>query len=105
MNRLRDQRCLNHASRQAAARCLSCGHHFCRECITEHANRLICADCLRKLVAGSGTQRPSRLAAMRRAAQIALGLALLWLAFSTVGKLFSSIPDSFHSGVVWEEGF
>src|SRR4051794_20651456 len=41
-------RCLNHAGRGAAARCLACGKSFCRECVTEHEGRLTCAVCLRK---------------------------------------------------------
>jgi len=41
-------RCLNHEERLAAARCLACGNSFCRECVTEHDGRLICAACLRK---------------------------------------------------------
>ena len=43
------QRCFNHAAREAVARCPACGHYFCRECITEHDDRVICAACLRKL--------------------------------------------------------
>ena len=45
------QRCRNHAEREAVARCPGCGHHFCRECVTEHDDRILCAACLRKLTA------------------------------------------------------
>ncbi len=50
MPALASQRCLNHATREAVARCPECGHFYCRECITEHDDRVICASCLKKLV-------------------------------------------------------
>ena len=47
------QRCFNHAGREAVARCPECGQFFCRECITEHEDRVLCSACLKKL-----TRRP-----------------------------------------------
>ncbi len=41
------QRCWNHEAREAACRCPACGRSFCRECVTEHEMRLLCAACLR----------------------------------------------------------
>ncbi|MFN7139481.1 MAG: rhomboid family protein, partial [Limisphaerales bacterium] len=49
MQNLTQQHCLNHFTREAAARCPECKQFFCRECITEHDDRVICAGCLRKL--------------------------------------------------------
>ena len=45
---LSQQRCFNHTSREAVARCPECGRFFCRECITEHDDRVLCAVCLGK---------------------------------------------------------
>jgi len=61
------QRCLNHTFREAVARCPECGHYFCRECITEHEDRVVCASCLRKLVESSAGGRA------------ALGVSVLFL--------------------------
>ncbi len=44
-------RCLNHSERFAAARCLSCGSSYCRECVTEHQGRMTCAACMKRLPA------------------------------------------------------
>lgn len=49
MTRAFEQRCLNHFSREAACRCPVCRNYFCRECVTEHDDRLVCAGCLKKL--------------------------------------------------------
>lgn len=48
--------CWNHGARESVCRCPDCGRCFCRECVTEHESRLLCAACLRKetqTVAGS----------------------------------------------------
>ena len=45
---LAHQRCFNHATREAVARCPECHHFFCRECITEHDDRVLCTGCLKK---------------------------------------------------------
>ena len=42
------QRCWNHELREAVCRCLGCGRSYCRECVTEHTGRLLCAGCIAK---------------------------------------------------------
>lgn len=54
------QQCWNHEAREAVCRCPGCAHSYCRECVTEHEARLLCAVCLRKALAGSGEQRHKR---------------------------------------------
>ena len=89
-------RCVIHAQREAAARCPECGSFFCRECVTEHGERAICAACLR-LMARAGTGRRRRpLRAVRRAAQILIGILAAWFFFYMIGEVLSSLPDSFH---------
>ena len=104
MASLIQQRCLNHEFREAVARCPECRRFFCRECITEHDNRVICAACL-KTVARKASARRFRLAAMSVAAQCVLGLFVAWLFFYLTGRSLLGIPDSFHEGTVWKSSF
>ena len=69
------QQCWNHEAREAVCRCPGCGHSYCRECVTEHDTRLLCAACLRK-VPGDSVRRPAR--RVPAAVQLATGLLLAW---------------------------
>jgi hypothetical protein len=95
------QRCLNHAQREAAARCLDCGRFFCRECVTEHDDRLICAACLRKLARTPLLKRRG-IAGVLRIAQCLVGLVLAWFFFYVVGECLLALPTSFHEGTLWQ---
>ena len=99
------QRCLLHPLREAAVRCPSCREFFCRECVTEHESRFVCASCLRKLIAGRGEARTARslAAAAWAGARFCAALLLLWLAFYFVGLFLARAPSNFHNGTVWEE--
>ena len=101
MRSLSQQRCFNHAAREAAARCPECERFYCRECITEHNERLICAACLRKLVRVPLTQRGAFVGAIRFA-QIGFGLLVTWFFFHFLGETLLSIPSSFHDGTIWK---
>jgi hypothetical protein len=98
---LAHQRCFNHRSREAAARCPVCQRYFCRECITEHEDRVLCAACLRRLLRPS-SKKPSRLGGFISLSQFLLGLVLLWLCFYCLGQVLLSLPTSFHEGTVWQ---
>ena len=104
MTTLASQRCWNHAAREAVARCPECTHFFCRECITEHDDRIICASCLKKLAAA-----PARPALPRwnlwPASQIAAGLAVAWVLFYLTGLGLLAIPAEYHDAQVWKEKF
>ena len=95
------QRCLHHPSREAVARCPECEHFFCRECITEHEDRVICSSCLRKLTAPVERKRRN-FAPLGRTAAAALGVLLAWLFFFLVGRMLVNIPTKFHEGTVWQ---
>jgi hypothetical protein len=99
------QRCLLHPLREAAARCPSCREFFCRECVTEHEARFICASCLRKLVAARGEKKTARtvLAAAFAAVRLCAALVLVWLAFYLVGLSLARAPSTFHDGTMWGE--
>ena len=95
------QRCFNHSAREAAARCPECGHCYCRECITEHDDRLICAACLLTLAKVPFTRRGGFVAVLR-VAQATAGVFILLIFFYTLGQALLSIPSSFHDGTVWK---
>lgn len=101
MNALTLQRCFNHAQREAVARCPECGRFFCRECITEHEDRVLCAACLRRLAAAPSAARPWLLNAAR-GLQMVLAVLVAWLFFYFVGQMLLSVPDSFHEGTLWQ---
>lgn len=94
-------RCSNHASREAVARCPECGRTFCRECISEHDDRVICASCLKRL--GKKAARQYRLVGLMRLAQILMGVLLLWSSFYLLGRALLTIPSSFHEVAIGQE--
>ena len=101
MQDLTHQRCYNHVFREAAARCPECGRFFCRECITEHEDRVLCASCLRK------KHKPAlrKLLGFQwvlRLGQFLLGFLILYILFFYLGQLLISLPASFHEGTLWE---
>jgi hypothetical protein len=98
------QRCFNHPHREAVARCPECGRYFCRECITEHEGRVLCASCLTRLVSPK-TKSKGRLAVVGRIAQTSFGLLIIWIVFYYIGRLLLLIPSSFHEGTIWKEVF
>jgi hypothetical protein len=95
-----DQRCCNHPGREAVARCPECRRTFCRECVTEHGDRVLCASCLKQWLATSKSPHPG----LRRSSELLgalLGLATAWLFFYWLGQGLLTIPTSFHEGTVW----
>jgi len=101
MKDLANQRCFNHAQREAVARCPQCRGYFCRECITEHDNRVICAACLGKLARKSALPRRT-LAGFGHALQCLLGIVVVWFFFYLIGEGLLSLPTSLHEGTLWK---
>lgn len=97
---LSHQRCFQHSYREAVARCPECRRFYCRECVTEHDDRLLCAACLKKLAHVPITQR-SGFVRVVRAGQVMCGLVLTVVFFYVLGRQLLSIPTSFHDGTVW----
>lgn len=96
---LRLARCAVHPAREAAARCVGCAAYFCRECVTEHGGRLLCAPCLRAAARPKAAAR--RGGSAGRLLGAAAGAALAWLFFWTLGRSLLLIPSSFHDGTIW----
>jgi len=97
---LSKQRCYHHKKREAAARCPDCGRYVCRECITEHEDRVLCASCLNKLTSDS-TLEKFQLRTLNHFLLASLGWLTIWLFFYYLGQALLSIPSSFHDGDIW----
>jgi hypothetical protein len=78
------QHCWNHETREAVCRCPACGRSFCRECVTEHESRLLCARCLEGEAQAQGARRHgSRKTILWMAVA---GLLLAWIFFYGTGQ-------------------
>lgn len=95
------ERCFNHEFREAASRCPICLRYFCRECVTEHDDRVLCAECLKKLVARE-TVRTSAFRRVRQGLLPIAGLLMAWLFFYALGRTLLLIPSAVHDGTRWE---
>jgi hypothetical protein len=91
---LLDQRCDNHALREAAVQCPSCKRFFCRECVTEHDGRMICVSCVALLVRKE--QKAARTRRFYWTAAALGGFLIAWLVFYYLGLTLSRIPSEFH---------
>jgi hypothetical protein len=98
------RRCHNHNYREAAALCSECKKAFCRECITEHDDRMICASCLEALLKPRSSRR-FHLSDILAVGQSALGLFITWLVFYYLAQTLLSLPSSFHEGTIWQAIF
>ena len=98
------RRCLLHPTREAAALCMGCGQPFCRECVTEHDLRMLCAGCLAKEAAALRAAPKKKRQFMPYALLQALcGLALLWITVYLAGRILLAVPSDFHEGTVWRK--
>ncbi len=101
MDTLASQRCFNHHEREAVARCPQCSRFFCRECVTEHDDIMLCASCIKAIVKPSLTKR-LYFSGIFRAGQFIVGFFIAWIFFYYLGEILIGIPSSFHEGSVWQ---
>jgi len=104
---LAGQRCLRHPEREAVARCPECRRAYCRECVTEHDGRMLCASCIARLRAPAGADRAARgglfgvaarlLRAAGKAARLGAGVLAAWLFFHALGETLAMIPAATHA--------
>jgi hypothetical protein len=94
---LLDQRCFRHDLREAVAQCPSCKLFFCRECVTEHAGRMICVTCVNALARDA--QKTARTARARWTVTAVAGLLIAWLVFYYLGLTLARIPSKFHGAL------
>ncbi len=104
MQTISEQHCLNHPVREAVARCPECKQFYCRECITEHDDRVICAACLRAMLKPSA-QKKFNSVGLARIFLCGFGLVTAWLFFYWIGQGLLAIPTKFHEGTIWKTGF
>jgi len=98
------QRCHNHRQREAVARCPACGRYYCRECITEHEDKVLCAACLRRLVEPSGITS-SRFRWVFQLGHFLLGILILYIIFYYFAQVLLALPADFHEGTLWQAGW
>lgn len=91
-----------HDVREAVARCPVCRRAYCRECVTEHEGRVVCASCLKSVLGTRGAHR-RRFLRFAAAALPAAGLLLAWIIFYGIGRALMLIPASVHDGTVWSK--
>ena len=94
------QSCFHHEFREAASRCPVCLRYFCRECVTEHEDRVLCAECLKKAAAREAAHAGGLRRVLRGSLPVA-GLLLAWLFFYALGRTLLLIPAAVHDGTVW----
>ncbi len=95
---LRQQRCVHHPQREASARCPECGRFYCRECITEHDDRVLCAACVARLSLKQTAKR-KRWNWLPRLALAMLAFTLVFLIFLLLGNFLLSVPSpSYQTG-------
>lgn len=98
---LKSQRCYHHINREAAARCPECGHFYCRECVVDHEDRLLCNDCLRAATAKADKRNRGMVVVALQMAAALSGLFVTYLLFYLLGESLLRIPSAFHEGEIW----
>jgi hypothetical protein len=101
MSGVAEQRCFNHSVREAAARCPECRRFFCRECVAEHDDRLICASCLKRLTVSETSERRA-FSTATRSVQLVVGILVVWFFFFMIGEGLVRIPSSWHDTSLWQ---
>lgn len=86
-----NNRCFNHADREAALLCKGCGRPYCRECASEHDGRFLCAACLGG-VAAQDTSLPTGKPITTQVLMLVGVMALMWGFFYQVGNLILAVP-------------
>jgi hypothetical protein len=93
------QRCLNHPAREAVARCTVCSRYYCRECVVESDERLVCATCL-KAPRNAKAQTRGRSAALQLWIVATAGFLIAWTVFYLIGLALLMIPSG-SGAAVW----
>lgn len=81
------------------ARCPECRRFFCRECVTEHDDQLLCASCLRKAAEKEDhkagiSAAAAALSFARAAVSVGMGFALAWAFFAMLLILVTLLPTT-----------
>lgn len=90
--------CAHHPEREAVGRCPECGHTFCRECITDHEGRVICATCLENLRDQGPENAGGFISSVKHVMAMMAGLLLAIAFYYGLGWVLLQIPEKFHEG-------
>jgi len=102
------RRCARHEEREAVGRCSVCAGGFCRECLTEHEDRLYCGPCFTLQVASVrrvASRSNINWCFWRRITLTIGSLVCLVAGAYALGRLLAAIPADFHDGKVWKKTF
>jgi len=105
MSPLSFQKCYHHSNREAVVRCPVCLKDYCRECVTEHDDRMLCTGCLKqymKVVPGKSRRWIFSVVVF---IQCSMGFFILWYGFFLLGKMLLATPSSFHEGTLWQSNW
>jgi hypothetical protein len=96
-----EQRCFHHERREAVCRCPQCRRSFCRECVTEHEDRLICAACLRESALTAKAPRTGGRRTMEFGMAVG-GLLLAWAIFFGAAESLITITER-SEHMAWQD--
>lgn len=102
MQELARRRCYYHSGREAAARCPECGEYFCRECVTEHEDRVLCTRCLQQMLTAAPASHRAW-GGLLRLLGCVVSVTFLWLVFYGIGQMLLALPGTFHDGFVGQQ--
>lgn len=102
MAAITQKKCFNHHAREAVARCPSCTRFYCRECITEHDSRMICATCLAREQEKDVAETRDWGAIIGRSLQVIGAMLLLYIFFFVIGQILVQQSAAFHSNMIWQ---
>jgi hypothetical protein len=86
------------------ARCPECRRFYCRECVTEHDDRLLCASCLKKAAIAEDAAKPSAaLGYIRSAIGVAFGFGAAWIFFVIVLFTLAALPTNWDFSEAWKD--
>jgi hypothetical protein len=81
------QLCWNHPVRGAVCACPVCRRSFCRECVSEHDSRLLCASCIQAAVAAPVPSSGRRIARLLVPALALASTLFAWAIFFSLGQI------------------
>lgn len=88
--------CQVHPTREAIARCPSCGGDFCRECVNDHEGRLLCAACIQQIKAAVQEPTQKKESRLRLTMLFSLCVLALWSMLYFAGRLLLVVPMETH---------
>ncbi len=95
-------KCSNHIEREAVARCPRCKKDYCRECVTEYKEEMLCINCL-SLIPDKKKSKSSFLGSLFLLFLFAISFLITTSIFYLIGEMFSG-ADTFHNqkSLEWE---